>query len=1614
MNLFILILVLALVGIISLLIIRSIGNDYSSSLVRAYSIEASQTFYSSMSQDLTLLQKASRSMGITNWFTDETNETKKAVAYEEMMVYAEVLQGANFFFGIQDSLNEYTIVGRKDFDDFIPNDRLDPFNSDDSWYFECISSDADYVLNNDAEKYFNTWCLWINHKVILDGNLIGIICSGIQIPDFYLKVFRKYETSEIMGYIIDKNGVIQADNTANPVFFMEKSHNIGDESTDPVFAAALERYLGQIDGFFRDLSEPVILKLSKGHYEYAAISPISNTDWSVVIFYHDTTFSGIKNLIPLVLVMFGALFLYAVGGNAMMKKVVFTPLSHLTRDILEGKQTGKGFYGSSRDDEFGELARTIHGSFDEQQRQKKLLHAVNNTAAVLLSINDEDDFEASLQKGMGLMGECLDVDRVQIWRNVMIEGQLCFILDYQWLSDFGQHTASAPLLYTHLYSNTPQWEKRFSHNEKIINSFSKLSEGDQDILRPYQIKTIILFPLFVQNKFWGFFSFDDCRSERSFSEDELDILSSGCLMMINALSRNTQTIQLQQAHKRTQIMLDAMPLSCQLWTRGEQLFDCNEEAVKLFKARDKQDFIDRYWEFSPEYQNDGSVSFDKAMFYLEKAFDEGRVVFEWMHRIPNGVKIPVEVTAVRLKFGDEFVVAVYARDLREYKQIMQEIEKRDYLLNIVNNTATILLQSETSRFERDLYRSMGMIAGALGVQRVSIWKNFNKGNELYCNQVYQWLGGDELPMDEAYTTNISYREKIADWERILSKGECINSLISDRPPAEQTYLAPLGIKTIFIMPVFVQDEFWGFVAYDDCRTARIFSENEQSILRSSGIVIANAYLRNEMTRNIYDTATKLEAVVANYSGIIWSVDSNYTITLYNGLLLKQLNTKSPLVEGKKLESYMNWEKHSTILTNMRKTFSDGPQDWITHVDDRILHARSTPIFDEYGNAASIVGSFDDITELSRLQADLEAALKEARQANAAKSTFLARMSHEMRTPLNAIIGLSELSLGSGKMDGECSSNLEKINNAGMTLLSTVNHILDISKIEAGKFEIIPVEYEISSLLNDTITQSLMYKGEKPINFILDIDEKLPTRLFGDDLRVKQILNNLLSNAFKYTREGKVGLEVFCSYENPPHGSSNEMVWIIICVRDTGIGIRNEDLPNLFTDYGKVDAEFNRRIEGTGLGLSITKKIVEMMDGSITVESEYGKGSVFIARFKQKPISTTMIGAEAVENLKNFRYSDHKRHNGFRMMRINLHYARVLVVDDVPINLEVTKGMLKPYGMQVDCLSSGMEAINAIRSEKIRYNAIFMDHMMPEMDGIEATKIIREEIGTEYARTVPIIALTANAIIGNEEMFLHNGFQAFISKPIEIERLDAVIREFVRNKDLERSFDEIDVNGEMLPDIRSGGERRNIVDRRSGTDRRVLGDKISGIDYEKGIQRFSGDEESYSNVLRSYASNMRPLVDSIRNVTRDNLAQYAITVHGIKGASRGICAEQLGIKAEALEKAAKSGNIDFVAANNTAFIEDTGKLVDDLEEMFRVIDSDNPKPKKDKIDAEFLKKLVVACGKYDMDGVDSAMDEIEAFEYDSDRELATWLRENVNEVNFAQIKDKLENIDDRMN
>jgi CheY-like chemotaxis protein len=529
-----------------------------------------------------------------------------------------------------------------------------------------------------------------------------------------------------------------------------------------------------------------------------------------------------------------------------------------------------------------------------------------------------------------------------------------------------------------------------------------------------------------------------------------------------------------------------------------------------------------------------------------------------------------------------------------------------------------------------------------------------------------------------------------------------------------------------------------------------------------------------------------------------------------------------------------------------------------------------------------------------------------------------------------------------------------------------------------------MEYDLPSLINDTVIQNVIRAGSKPVQFNLRVDENLPLKLIGDELRIKQIFNNLLSNAFKYTDQGSVDWDISAE-------TGEEGIWLVSSVRDTGIGIRREDMDKLFTNYNQVDIKSNRRIEGTGLGLSITKNLVELMGGGIAVKSEYGEGSVFSIRIRQEYSGGEAIGRDTAESLAAFQYTASRRSRNEKLARVWIPYASVLVVDDVSANLDVARGMMKPYGMTVDCVMSGQKAIDLIREGK-KYSAIFMDHMMPGMDGIEAARIIRTGIGTEYAKTVPLIALTANAIIGAEELFLGSGFQAFLSKPIDIISLDRVINRFVRDKKREAEGG--------LTGRKNGAEG---PENKAGV---LAGRFVEGIDFDTGLNRFDYNEEVYLQVLSSYLFQLASMTGKIRLNPGEKPREYKIAVHSLKSTSYSIGARQIGRMAEELEQAVSTGDMEFISAHNGALAAALEKLIPSLEAFLKEVHEFNQPPPLPGPDPVLLGRLLDACADYDMAKLDAAMDELGKYRYESQEDLIAWLREQAGRSELEKIRDRL--------
>jgi signal transduction histidine kinase/CheY-like chemotaxis protein len=572
-------------------------------------------------------------------------------------------------------------------------------------------------------------------------------------------------------------------------------------------------------------------------------------------------------------------------------------------------------------------------------------------------------------------------------------------------------------------------------------------------------------------------------------------------------------------------------------------------------------------------------------------------------------------------------------------------------------------------------------------------------------------------------------------------------------------------------------------------------------------------------------------------------------------------------------------------------------------------------------------------ELDISRQELSAALVDAKMANQAKSDFLATMSHEIRTPLNAIIGLTQIQLQKENLPDEYSTVLEKIFSSSNSLLGIINDILDMSKIETGKMELNPVEYDVPSVINDAVLLNIVRIGSKPIEFTLDIDEKIPSRLYGDELRLKQILNNLLSNAIKYTKEGRIKLTV-------DHSLRGDAVMLRFIVEDTGQGIKSEDRERLFSEYLRFNAKANRKTEGTGLGLNITKKLIEMMGGAIEVESEYGKGSTFKVTVQQKVVEYAAIGAEAAQKLRNFTFIGDRQTAQLHITREPMPYGSVLVVDDLETNLYVAEGMLLPYKLNIETANSGFAVIEKIESGKT-YDIIFMDHMMPKMHGIETTEKLRQ-MGYKGV----IVALTANAMIGNDEMFSRHGFDGFISKPIDIRHLNAVLNKFIRDRYPEEAK-------KYKP---QAAESQSVT---------VPPDETTA----KLLQVFRRDAEKAIITLRETA----PRGDTPQQSAGD-IKLLTTTAHAMKSALANVGETEKSRQAAALEKAGLNGDMDFIAAKTENFIKTLESLIRKLSPAQTAAGADVAE------DTSYLKDqlqiIKTACEGYDDAAAYDALDRLQ--------------------------------------
>ena len=830
------------------------------------------------------------------------------------------------------------------------------------------------------------------------------------------------------------------------------------------------------------------------------------------------------------------------------------------------------------------------------------------------------------------------------------------------------------------------------------------------------------------------------------------------------------------------------------------------------------------------------------------------------------------------------------------------------------------------------------------------------------------------------------------------------------------------------------------------------------------VILVLLFVRSVKTRELYkNQMTTLSAIYRSLPDLVFSKDMNGAYTSCNHSYEEFAGRSESEIIGNTPIDIFPYDKDfaNSLMEADRKVLTGNTisksEEWMAFPGrpKKLMERVKTPLI-QNGKVIGLLGISRDITEH-------KAAEDAAYEASRAKSNFLAKMSHEIRTPMNAIIGMAELALREKDLYS-AQKHLLTVKQAGAHLLSIINDILDFSKIEVGKLEIIPADYLFSSLINDVISIIRMRVMDSQIRFAVTIDSMIPNSLIGDETRMRQVLLNILTNAVKYTEKGFVSFTVYG--EKTDENNIN----LVMEIMDSGKGMKQEDLKNLFGEYVQFEHEKNRRIDGVGLGLAITWNIVKAMGGDINVHSEYGKGSTFTITVAQKIrspepmalvdnpeemkvivyerreiyansiISTvdnlgvqaslvsddsefyermankkynfifisfslfernsetlSKFGANAkiiilsdfgesipdkklsvlampvyaisIANILNgesssFSFNETDEH----IVRFTAPSARVLIVDDINTNLKVAEGLMLPYKMQVDICTSGREAIEKVKNN--HYDLVFMDHKMPEMDGMETTQCIREMGSADsYFSRVPIVILTANAVSGTKEIFLNSGFNDFLSKPIDTIKLNSVLERWIpRGKKDRTNMEVFSADREKKEDVNT-----DIA--------------IEGVDVKRGIFLSGGKIEMYLDTLAVFCSDgFKKTGEIVSCLEKGDISLYTVHVHALKSALANIGADKLSEAAKELEMAGVRNDLSFIGEHNASLVMGLESLLNKIKNAVSQAKETAGKNRapysKETLKAE-LEKLKTALDVLDAGTINNTIDSLRNAAYPDD-------------------------------
>jgi len=827
-------------------------------------------------------------------------------------------------------------------------------------------------------------------------------------------------------------------------------------------------------------------------------------------------------------------------------------------------------------------------------------------------------------------------------------------------------------------------------------------------------------------------------------------------------------IREQKAQEMNSALIASLPMFLEFWNDKGDIVDCSDETLEIFGLKTKQEYVERCYEFQPEFQPCGIGSEEKTRAYVQLALEEDISISEWEHIDKNGDPLPAETVFKRIMVQGNNMVVGYSHDLTAIKAAAKrEKEIRDFnnvLLDVapfgINIWNEVPIVTRTNKHILHLH--------GLDSEEEYIERFFELSPKL------QPCGRNSKELALEY---VSYAFQMGsakfEWLHQTINGELF--------PAEVT-MTRIAWQGRHMLVVYITD----------LREVKTAMENQYQTERRSKLMIEAspmACLMRDSSLKMIDCNQAAVNLLARRSDIGGISGCGEDCRDCERAKTDSCHAREYLLEN----SHLIFGGHGGNMVHLNAKIADRAshamaynvhryeEDFVSLNGD-IVPCEVTIVPVPYQDDVGFAYYLRDLREERRRQT--------AEEENRAKTQFLARMSHEIRTPMNAVLGLTEVQLQRNDLEADIEEAFTRIHGSSNILLSIINDILDLSRVDAGKLEIIPAMYEIINVIMDAVHLNLPYIGNKNLELRLEIAEDLPVFMYGDELRIKQIVSNILSNALKYTQEGLVTLSMDMEDRCDNEGT------LVICVRDTGMGMTEEEMKNLFgTEFKRFNIEANRGIQGTGLGMSITFNLVSQMGGKISVESKPGVGSLFTVYIPQKIEGEQRLGEVAVASLRNMEFAQLSKNRMIKQQREPMPYGRVLAVDDVETNLYVLEGMLAPYGIKVDSVTSGQKAIDKISDSNV-YDIIFMDHMMPMMDGIQTTKFIRS-MGYEH----PIIALTANAVKGVREVFNNSGFDGYISKPINLSRLNSYLERFIKNKQppeiIEAARAMMEANGEQF-------------------------------------------------------------------------------------------------------------------------------------------------------------------------------------------------------------------------